>query len=153
MARAKAQHVKKHGVSFTDRMLGNPDLVGKLGSATAPMANWGNENRVHRLFMQGALGIHKDKKLPPFASKTFASRFGDARTAEPEGEPAAKVAYFTTCFVNYNEPGIGLDTLEVMARNGVDVALGLPGMLRHAVLAQRRHGQGQWHRHSGTSSC
>ncbi len=122
MARAKAQHVKKHGVSFTDRMLGSPDLVGKLGSATAPMANWGNENRVHRLFMQGALGIHKDKKLPPFAWKTFASRFRSARR-EPEGEAVAKVAYFATCFVNYNEPGIGLDTLEVMARNGVDVAL------------------------------
>ena len=32
----QAQHVKKHGVSLTDRVLGSPDLVGKLGSATAP---------------------------------------------------------------------------------------------------------------------
>lgn len=121
MARAKAQNVKKRGVDVTDRLLGNPDLVGKLGAATAPVANWANENRIHRLFMQGALGIHKDKKLPPFAWKTFAARFR-SEWKNPTSEPIAKIAYFSTCFINYNEPGIGMDTLEVMARNGVDVA-------------------------------
>jgi len=120
MARAKAQYVKKHGTGLTDKLLGNPDLVGKLGSSTAPIANWANENKVHRLFMQGALGIHKDKKLPPFSWKTFASSFR-SEWKKPTNEPTAKVAYFSTCFVNYNEPGLGMDTLEVMARNGVDV--------------------------------
>lgn len=75
MARAKAQAVKKQGVSVRDRFLGNPDLVGKVGSWTAPIANWANERKVHRLFMQGVLGIHKDKQLPPFVWKTFAARF------------------------------------------------------------------------------
>ena len=65
-------------------------------------------------------GIHKDKKLPAFASKTFASQFANRRRA-PEGEPAANVAFFSTCYVNYNQPEIGTDTLEVMARNNVDV--------------------------------
>ena len=122
MTRAKAQRVKKHGAPLTDRVLGSSDLVGKLGSATAPLTNWSNENRLHRLFMQGVLGIHRDKKLPPFAWKTFASQFRSVHRAA-HGDPVAKVAYYSTCFVNYNEPGIGLDTLEVMARNGVDVAL------------------------------
>src|SRR6185436_13226911 len=36
-------------------------------------------------------------------------------------EPAAKIAFFATCYVNYNQPEIGTDTLEVMARNNVDV--------------------------------
>ena len=103
IARAKAQEVKKTGVSLTDRVLGNPDLVGKLASWTAPVADWANENKVHRLFMQGALGIHKDKKLPPFAWKTFAARFRESWKA-PAGEPVAKIAFFSTCFVNYNNP-------------------------------------------------
>lgn len=121
MAREKAQDVKKNGVSTRDRFMANPDLVGKIGSWTAPVANWANESKVHRLFMQGALGIHKDKKLPPFAWKTFAARFR-SEWKNPAAEPSAKIAFFSTCFVNYNEPGLGMDTLEVMARNNVDVA-------------------------------
>ena len=70
--------------------------------------------------MHSVVGIHKDKKLPPFASKTFAARFDSERKA-PQGEPAAKVAFFSTCYVNYNQPEIGTDTLEVMAHNNVDV--------------------------------
>ena len=120
MTRAKAQEVKKNGVPFVDKLLGNPDLVGKLGTATAPLANWGNENALNRRLMHSVVGIHKDKKLPPFASKTFAKQFDGERKAIP-GEPAARIAFFSTCYVNYNQPEIGTDTLEVMAHNNVDV--------------------------------
>jgi Fe-S oxidoreductase len=80
-----------------------------------------NESNLHRQFMQGLVGIHKDKKLPPFASKTFAAQFAAQRKAS-RGEPTAKIAFFSTCYVNYNQPELGIDTLEVMARNNVDVA-------------------------------
>lgn len=120
IARAKAQEVKKNGVPLADKLLGNPDLVGKLGTATAPLANWSNENSLNRQLMHKVVGIHKDKKLPPFASKTFAAQF-DSHWKAPQGEPAAKIAFFSTCYVNYNQPEIGTDTLEVMARNNVDV--------------------------------
>ena len=109
IARAKAQKVKKSGVSFVDKMLGNPDLVGKLGTATAPVANWANENALHRRLLHDAVGIHKDKKLPRFASTTFAKRFERERKA-PQGEPSGRVAFFSTCYVNYNEPEIGSAT-------------------------------------------
>lgn len=120
MTRAKAQEVKKNGVPLVDKLLGNPDLVGKLGTATSALANWGNENKLNRQLMHNVLGIHKDKKLPPFAAKTFAKTFGrDRQTVH--GEPAARIAFFSTCYVNYNQPEIGTDTLEVMAHNDVDV--------------------------------
>lgn len=148
MARAKAHEVKKKGVPLGDRLLGNPDLVGTLGSWTAPLANWANESKIHRKFMQGVLGIHKDKTLPPFSWKTFASRFRSS-WKNPEGEPVARVAFFSTCFVNYNAPGIGMDTLEVMARNRVDVAFayeqccGMPawhnGDMATAIAAARKN--------------
>ena len=126
MNRAKAQSVKKNGVPLADRLLGNPDLVGKVGTMTAPLANWGNENPLNRKLMESVVGIHKDKKLPPFAPQTFAAQFNQKRKA-PAGEPAARVAFFSTCYVNYNQPEIGNDTLEVMARNNVDVALAYEG--------------------------
>ena len=57
--------------------------------------------------MEKLLGIHRDKKLPDFAGETFEKWI--ARTGLPAApaEPAAKVAIFHTCFVNYynTEPG------------------------------------------------
>jgi glycerol-3-phosphate dehydrogenase subunit C len=126
IARAKAQEVKKKGIPLADKLLGNPDLVGKLGTATAPLANWGNENALNRQLMHSVVGIHKDKKLPPFASKTFAAQFESQRKAT-QGEPAAKIAFFSTCYVNYNQPEIGTDTLEVMGHNNVDVVFAYEG--------------------------
>jgi glycerol-3-phosphate dehydrogenase subunit C len=120
MTRAKAQEIRAKGVPFVDKVLGNPDLVGKLGSATAPLSNWANNNSLNRQLMHNVVGLHKDKKLPPFAARTFAKRFENERKA-PAGEPAAKIAFFSTCYVNYNQPEIGTDTLEVMARNNIDV--------------------------------
>jgi Fe-S oxidoreductase len=148
MSRAKANQVKERGVSLADKVLGNPDLSGKLGTATSALANWANESKLHRQFMQSVLGIHKDKKLPPFASRTLASQFA-ARRVHPPGEPAAKVAFFSTCYVNYNQPEIGLDTLDVMGRSNVDVSFayerccGMPlwhnGDMDGATLAAREN--------------
>jgi len=121
MARAKTQQVKQQGVSLGEKVLRNPDLAGKLGTLTSPFANWANESRLHRQFMERLLGIHKDKKLPGFAAKTFASQFA-AQRKSPQGETIARVAFFSTCYINYNQPEIGFDTLEVMAHNNVDVA-------------------------------
>ncbi len=120
MARAKAQNVKARRVSLADKLLGNPDLLGKIGTASSALTNWAIESKLHRQFVQSLLGIHKDKKLPPFASSTLKSQFASKRNA-PQSEPAAKIAYFSTCHVNYHQPEIGLDTLEVMERNNVDV--------------------------------
>jgi glycerol-3-phosphate dehydrogenase subunit C len=121
IARAKAKKTKDQGLPLRDKVLGNPDLAGKIGTATSALANWANESKLHRQFMESLLGIHKDKKLPPFASKTLAAQFAAHRTAAGS-EPKKKVAFFSTCYVNYNQPEIGLDTLEVMARNNVDVS-------------------------------
>ena len=134
IARAKAQRVKEKGVPLVDRVLGNPDLVGRLGTTASALANWANESKLHRRFMQSLVGIHKDKKLPPFAPKTLTAQFA-ARRQAPRGEPAARVAFFSTCYVNYNQPEIGLDTLEVMARNNIDVAFAY----------ERCCGMPQWH--------
>ena len=44
--------------------------------------------------------------------------------------PAAgrKAALFATCFVNYNNPEIGLATRAVLAWNGVDTDVAYPGV-------------------------
>jgi glycerol-3-phosphate dehydrogenase subunit C len=126
MLRARAVEARQRGVSFQDRMLGNTDLVGKLGSLTAPLSNWMNELAVHRAFMQSVAGIHRDRRLPRFQRPTFSSWFkSTAKPAAAEGgRPATrKAALFATCTVEYNAPAIGRAAVRVLERNGVDVTL------------------------------
>ncbi len=148
MLRARASEARVGGVSLQDRMLGNTDLVGKLGSLMAPLSNWMNELAAHRALLQAVIGIHKDRNLPRFHRETFSKWFGKRRKAtasttsstperagearEPasptspaSSEPPAspKIALFATCTVEYNNPDIGRAAVAVLEKNGVDVSL------------------------------
>ena len=122
MLRARAAQARSAGVSLQDRVLGNTDLVGKVGSLTAPLSNWMNELSVHRALMQAVLGIHKDRNLPRFHRPTFSSWF-HARRAAPLPAAARKVALFATCQVEYNDPAVGRAAVRVLEKCGVDVSL------------------------------
>ena len=148
MLRARAVQTRERGgVTRQDRMLGNTELVGRLGSATAPLANWANANGANRVVMEKLLGIHRDRNLPRFHRQTFSRWFAAhaAPPAAPAAEPAAsRVALFATCTVEYNEPAIGRAAVAVLRRNGVDVTLpaqrccGMPYLDGGAVDAARR---------------
>ena len=124
MLRARAAVARRDGVRLQDRVLGNTDAVGKLGSLTAPLSNWMNELAVHRAFLQAAVGIHKDRNLPRFHRETFSAWFRSrGRGAASGPEARRKAALFTTCQVEYNDPPVGRATVRVLERNRVDVSL------------------------------
>jgi len=131
MLRARAAQARRSGVSFQDRMLGNADLVGKLGSLAAPLSNWMNELTVHRAFMQAVAGIHRQRNLPKFARPTFsswfkaraASRGAGAKTPAAATPPARKIALFATCSVEYYETSTGRAAVNVLEKNRIDVSL------------------------------
>jgi len=128
MLRARAAEARRRGVRFQDRMLGATELVGRLGSLTAPLSNWTNELGVHRAFMQAVAGIHRDRTLPKFHRETFGKWFARHRRAagradRSPGPAPARVALFATCTVEYHEPAIGRAAVRVLERNGVDVIL------------------------------
>jgi glycerol-3-phosphate dehydrogenase subunit C len=122
MLRARAADARANGVTLQDKFLGNADLVGKLGTATAPLSNWMNELGVHRAFMQWVAGIHRARNLPRFARQRFSRWFRRRRRATPVGAKR-KVALFATCTVEYNAPAIGKAAVAVLEHNGVDVSL------------------------------
>lgn len=123
--RYDAIQFRKRGKTMRERMLGDPDAAGRMARASLGMANVANRSRPLRVLMEKAVGIHRDKLLPDFASQAFDS------WAEQNGfvraEPGGEAVLFQTCFVQHNEPQIGRDVLEVMKRNQVDcrVARGL----------------------------
>jgi Fe-S oxidoreductase len=71
--------------------------------------------------MEKVLGVHRERELPPYASRKFRPNAA-ASTAFPvkDGKNTpGKVAIFSTCYVNYNEPGIGHDLLAILAHNEI----------------------------------
>lgn len=123
MLRHKAVDAKEHGVRFSDRLLGDPDLVGRFGTLLPSLANWGANLKPNRWMMQAVMGIHPDRQLPAFAEETFLAWFG-RRHPEPR-DPAKvegrKVVLFYTCSVQWNEPQVGRAAVEVLEKNGITV--------------------------------
>lgn len=137
MLRAKAVKFKNAGARVRDRLLSSTDAIGRLAAipVVAQTINAVNRMPVARKLMDVTIGIHPDRRLPEYASKKFLP------SAVPKGEFAVtdgantpgKVAVFATCYVNYNEPGIGHDLLALLAHNEVpavtvdqEVCCGMP---------------------------
>jgi Fe-S oxidoreductase len=121
MLRARSAEARHKGVTLQDRFLGNTDLVGRLGSLTAPVSNWASTMPPQRALMQAVVGIHKDRQLPAFHRETFSAWFDRRRRAL--AKPRVGVALFATCSVEFNDPATGRAAVAVLERNGVDVSL------------------------------
>ena len=123
MLRAKAVKFRTGDVRFRDRLLSSTDALGKLASipVVVQVVNAVNQAGFTRGIMDRVLGIHQDRVLPEYDSAKFRS------TARPvaafpvkDGKATpGKVAIFSTCYVNYNEPGIGHDLLKILEHNEV----------------------------------
>lgn len=123
MLRGKAKKFKDRGAPFRDRMLTSTDRVGKL--ATIPvvvrMVNAANASSTARKAMEKVLGVAAEARLPAYHSHRFRDT-AQASLAWPIRDGArtpGKVAIFATCYINYNEPGIGHDLLRVLAHNRI----------------------------------
>jgi Fe-S oxidoreductase len=123
MLRAKAVKFRKGEVKLRDRLLSSTDAIGKLAAipVVAQVVNAINRNPVARSLMEKAIGVHSERRLPPYSPGTFrgqstVSRSYEARNGE---RTPGRVAIFSTCYVNYNEPGIGHDLLAILDHNEI----------------------------------
>ncbi|HUY27911.1 MAG TPA: heterodisulfide reductase-related iron-sulfur binding cluster [Candidatus Binataceae bacterium] len=121
MVRAKSIRAKEQGIGIREKLLGNPDLLGRLGSKAPGLANWGCHQKFQRVMMEKLLGIHCGKLLPDFAAETFDKWLERNPLPPAPAERGAKVALFPTCFVNYYNPGPGIAAVQVLAKNGCAV--------------------------------
>jgi glycerol-3-phosphate dehydrogenase subunit C len=80
-----------------------------------------NKTPATRRMMDSVLGIAAERQLPEYDSAKFRS------TAKPDASfpvkagknTPGKVAIFSTCYVNYNEPGIGHDLIRILTHNEI----------------------------------
>jgi Fe-S oxidoreductase len=101
-------------------MLGRTDLLGKLGTSAAPLANamMGKPGSLPRKLMERVVGIAAQRVLPPYAKQRFTTWF-KKRSPAAIGAPQANVSVFPTCIVEYQNPAIGKDLVGIYERNRV----------------------------------
>ncbi len=128
MLRAKAVKFKKTGASFRDKLLSSTDTVGKLASipVVVNFVNSANQIKATRQVLEKTLKVSSKATLPKYHSDTLRKRMSGntADTAIKAGKKTTgKVAIFTTCYGNYNEPDMGEDLISVLRHNGIQVKL------------------------------
>lgn len=127
MLRAKAVKTKTRKPKLRDRLLSSTDALGKLVSVPviAPTANAVNGNKTLRKGLEQVAGIHHAAWLPRYDSKPLrrrvANRQVDPEVAQPTESTRGRVALFSTCYGNFNEPGLGADLIAIFEHNGIPV--------------------------------
>jgi Fe-S oxidoreductase len=127
MLRGKAYKFRHGRVTLRDRILTSTDRVGRL--ATIPVVvkavNAVNRNAAARAVMDRTLGVAQDARLPSYAETRFrdATRPSLAWPVRNGARTPGKVAIFSTCYVNFNEPGIGHDLVKVLEHNRIPYTL------------------------------
>ena len=94
-----------------------------------------NASRAGRVLLEKTLGVDRSAPLPRYHSRTARKRLAALgtvaeKTMEAAGEPVrasadtqGRVALFTTCYGNRNEPELDEDLVAVFEHNGIEVAL------------------------------
>ncbi|MDE2449830.1 MAG: Fe-S oxidoreductase [Gammaproteobacteria bacterium] len=130
MLRAKAVRTSKEGVSFRNRALAATDTVGKIAGipVIVEVVNAVNRSSAGRAVLEKALGVDPTAPIPRYHSRTARKRLrrlGEVTgtNAVPTPETTGKVALFTTCYGNRNDPAINEDLVAIFEHNDIPVTL------------------------------
>jgi len=123
-----AEHAQGKSDKITEALT-HTDRNGKFASLVAPVANWASDrhNALTRPVLKAVAGIARDAELPKYAIQSFQQRALDA----PKLNHAApgfgrKAVLYATCFVEFNDPDIGLAARAILAHNGVATEVAYP---------------------------
>jgi glycerol-3-phosphate dehydrogenase subunit C len=118
LLREKAQRARRVGATLQDRVLGEPQLLGRTAAGPmARIANFVNANRLVRKAVQHVAGIAADFPVPTFGEVSFETWL-HRHTPLPGAGERGTVALFATCLADYNFPRIAASAVCVLEKNG-----------------------------------
>jgi glycerol-3-phosphate dehydrogenase subunit C len=109
----------------TTAFMGHTDLVGRVATTVAPLANkvvTAKSGSLVRKVVQTATGVSSVRLLSPYAKQRFTTWF-NKRPKLRINKRQGRVAVFPTCLVEYQNPDIGHDLVKVYERNGIECSL------------------------------
>ena len=112
----------KHGYPLRSKLFANIGSLSKLGSAFAPLSNWGAGFPLTRWVMDRFMDVDRRRPLPAFVGRTFPRQFR-SRNAAFDRPIQGHVVLFNDTFMNYNYPSIGMAATRLLERAGFAVGL------------------------------
>ncbi|MEI6402830.1 MAG: heterodisulfide reductase-related iron-sulfur binding cluster [Actinomycetota bacterium] len=129
MLRADAMRYETKQIGVRDRLttevMGRTDLMGKVATAAAPVANKvvaAKPGSLVRKMVEKTAGVSSVRLLPPYARQRFSTWFAK-RPRVRINKRQGRVAVFPTCLVEYQKTDIGQDLVKVYERNGIECSL------------------------------
>ena len=123
MLRAKAIKFKKGDVGMAEKMLASTDVHGSLAGipVVVQAVNAINKTKLTRGVMESTLGVDQNAWLPSLATRKFKSNAVKSVVTQVinGAKTPGQVAIYATCYINYNEPGIGHDLLKILTHNDI----------------------------------
>jgi glycerol-3-phosphate dehydrogenase subunit C len=120
MLRAKAIKFKKGEVGAGEKFLASTDVHGQFAGIpiVVQAVNAVNQTQPARQLMEKTLGVDAQAWLPALATRKFRSQAPKA-----QAKTVLQVVIYSTCYINYNEPGIGMDLLQILDHNDIPYEL------------------------------
>lgn len=118
---AKAAYVSAEGLRRADWILSRAHSFGALGCSLSMAANWVIGNPAARWLLEKILGIHRRRKLPAFARRTFLQSVQSDVLKRAEKREPRPVVYFVDHFANYHDPELGRAFLAIMKHHEIPV--------------------------------
>jgi Fe-S oxidoreductase len=137
MLRAKATRNRKQGEGLRNKALAATDTVGAIAGipVVAEIVNAVNSSAWGRSLLEKTLGVDPTAPIPKYHSRTARKRLDRlgttrngaagsvAAAVRPTDGTTGKVALFTTCYGNRNEPELDEDLVAVFEHNDIPVTL------------------------------
>ena len=116
-----AHYHAAHGTPPRDRVFGHIHTISRLTAPVAALANLTLRTPLTAPVMR-VLGVHPERRLPPFAQRTFVARWRKHRKRKPPGrQTRGQVVYFHDTFTTYNYPKIGMAAVLLLEAAGFEV--------------------------------
>ena len=117
----RAKYYKTHPHSQRDDMLAHGERMAKLVRTFPLGATFANLGmKIGKAFgMFGSMGIAGERDMPSYAGSSFLSMFSGISQQHYD----RKVVFFPGCFINDNDPEVGVAFVKVMQKNHCEVLI------------------------------
>ena len=122
MVEAKAAQATVDGMSRADRTAAGVHDLASLGGLMPRATNWLLDQPPARWLIEKLLGIHRDRRLPALARRSFLRSLPRRWSFRPRpGARPKPVVYFVDHFANYHDPELATALVRILEHNDVPV--------------------------------